>query len=561
MVSDTRLFTHPRVHADFDFDGIRGFDTSLRVRIPGPFSYYGRDVCHQQRRFELWSPNSSKTPVYPGTRPAGFSLVPPLTHRRTDGSGGRFDWTLIPQHLDRKVLHHPFILDPERVNHTQPEFTYLTAVWHSLPKPSTGRLDREFISRLCERAAMLEKSRLDAVSKLPPNLRDLATLVSDAPTQSEIQKFGDDLDWDTCVDDITHIQRLLREKAGWLRMMATLRSTDWIMGVPADRQGHIVPVTEGVLGAWINGGDEDVIQWFLRTGVPCYIIHEYRNGVDFGHGVSECRSRCSSTSFCPSDIWHLRDDVNAYETVAVRNHSPWSTEHPTPCGRNITASAEQLACSSSHYHGYSRRQIHIFQQPEPADEDIVWPSAVVFPDRIPWLRPPPIAVTNQKGPWLRFSVETLEVATHALNGRDVMQQRGKNFKGDGTLYGPFYDRKNKRQLYFESLSKVPGLVSDKAFGRPVPFYHFVDASRGKTGPKTIARSEWMYYSAEPTPSDIGKEPPLPLAAELAIYEPPIPPSDPYKKDDENEDEDDYGFYHPHIDVPASADPGESCPYT
>jgi hypothetical protein len=167
------------------------------------------------------------------------------------------------------------------------------------------------------------------------------------------------------------------------------------------------------------------------------------------------------------------------------------------------------------------------------------------------------------------------MATHALNDRDVMRQRGKNFKGDGTLIGPYYDCKNKRQLYFNSLEKVPGLISDKVFGRPVPFYHFIDANRSsKSGPKTVIRSEWMYNSAEPTPSDIGKEPPLPLAVELAIYKPPIPPLDPYKEDDENEDEDDDGLYPPApssdlaslstvpcIDASASAVPGESPPYT
>jgi hypothetical protein len=566
MVGDTRVFTHPHVHANFDFDGVRGFDTSLRVRIPSPFPYSGRDVCHQRRRFELWSPNSWKTPVYPGTRPAGFSLVPPLTHRRTDGSGGRYDWTLIPQHLDRKVPHHPFILDPERAsaNHALPEFAYLTSVWRSSRKPSVGHLDPVFVSCLRDRAVTLETNRLGALYQLPPHLHDLGTLISDAPTQSEIQKFEGDLDWDTCVEGMTHIQRLLREKSGWLRMMRALKSTDWMMGIPAAHQGdHIVPVNESVLGAWINGGDEDVIQWFLHTGVPCYIIHEYRDGVDFGHGVSERRSSCSSTSFCPSVIWHLRDDVNAYEAVAVRNHTSWSTELPTPCGRNIIASAEQLARSSSHYHGYSRRQIDILPQSEPEDEDIVWPSTIVFPDRIPWLRPPSIAKADGKGSWSRFSVETLEVAGHALNDRDVMQQRSKNFKGDGTLVGPYYDRKNKRQLYFNSLPKMPGLVSDRAFGCPVPFYHFVDASCGKSGPKTVVRSEWMYYRPEPTSSDIGKEPPLPLAAELAVYEPPIPPSDPYKEHDENEDgdEDDYDLCRPRIDAPASADPRESHPYT
>jgi hypothetical protein len=330
------------------------------------------------------------------------------------------------------------------------------------------------------------------------------------------------------------------------------------MGDPVAQQvSHIVPVNDAVLGAWINGGDEDVIQWFLHVGVPCYIIHEYRHGMDFGYGVSEHRNRCSSNSFSPQVIWHLRDDMNAYEDLAIHHQIPWSTEHQEPpCGHNVISAPELLTCSSSYFHGYSRPTNHIFQQPEPEDEDIVWPSTIIFLDCIPWLKPPPITTVNDMGPWSCFAVVTLEVEGHPLDGRDVMQQRGKNFKGD-KFDCPCFDRKNKHQLYFTSLPKVSGLVSDRVFGCPVLFYHFVDASHS---PKTVGRSKWMYYSAKPACSDIGKEPPLPVATELAVYG-PTTLLNPYM---DNEDEDDEDDYHPgsfsvavRINAPASPDPGES----
>ena len=158
MPVDTRRFTTPHVHANFDFDGSRGFDTSLNFLLPEISQYTGRDVRYGARRFELWSPNSFKLPVYPGTRPPGFSLVPPLAYRRTDGSGGRFDWTLIPQYLDTNLLHHPFIIDPQLVQcPVPPEFTYLTHVWESSGF-SHGRLTREFYNTLLGRAEVLEKN-------------------------------------------------------------------------------------------------------------------------------------------------------------------------------------------------------------------------------------------------------------------------------------------------------------------------------------------------------------------------------------------------------------------
>jgi hypothetical protein len=88
-----------------------------------------------------------------------------------------------------------------------------------------------------------------------------------------------------------------------------------------------------------------------------------------------------------------------------------------------------------------------------------------------------------------------------LYGREVMQERGRHFNGDSDLIRPYYDRQNKRQLYFTSLPTVPGVVSDpQVFGRPVPFYHFVGPNGVESvHPKNITCSEWMYYSQEPLP--------------------------------------------------------------
>jgi len=121
-----------------------------------------------------------------------------------------------------------------------------------------------------------------------------------------------------------------------------------------------------------------------------------------------------------------------------------------------------------------------------------------------------------------------------LCGRDIMQERGRKFMGDD-LISPYYDRQNKRQLYFDSLPPVKGLVSDKAFGRPVPFYNFVGPSQSRGVPYAVPCSEWMYYEREPEDSDIGSEAPMPTATDLPLHNQPI--SDPYDEDDE----DDLGF--------------------
>jgi hypothetical protein len=276
-------------------------------------------------------------------------------------------------------------------------------------------------------------------------------------------------------------------------MMKALRHTGWNMGDPANvRSSRIGPANDTVLGVWVNGGDERVVMWFLRLGVPCSVIREYCEGLDFGYGIPECRSRDCTASFCLPVIWHLLDQVNTYEVVALRNSTSFVKEPPVlSCGPNIKVLPNALARSSSHVHGYFRPMDKQFQ-PEPEDGDIVWPCALPFPDRNPWIKPPPIIAAPAAGSWSRFSIRTWDVdESHTLYGREVMQERGNKYTGDFDSIGPYYDRQNKHQLYFTLCPHVKGLISDKAFGRPVPFYEFVGPNRARGIPSTVRRSEWM----------------------------------------------------------------------
>jgi hypothetical protein len=540
MPADSRRFTRPHVRADFDFDGVRGFDTSLHIHIPAPIKYVGRDVVHQSRHFELWSPNSEKTPVYPGTKPVGLSLVPPLDHHRTDGSGGRFDWTLIPQHIDTNHLHHPFILDPARLKTRSPEYVYLTSVWDPL-SPTSGRLRQDFFGSLISRAEKLESRRLDMLNDTPSSLRALASLVSNAPIASDFQHFEGEITWDTCVEGVVHLQRVMREKDAWLRMMSSLRSTKWSIEVPL--VSPLPGTQEQFLGGWINGADERIAKWLLHLGLPCFIIHEYRKGLDFGPGISDRRSCHVTHSFCPEQVWHLLPNINAYEAVAMRHPTPWSKSPPTFRCLNVIATAEALDLSSSQSQGYVRPVSDVYQQPDPEDGDNTWPSSCLFKDRIPWIKPPPIMEASKKGAWSRFCIESLDVDEgHPLHGRDVMQERGKSFRGDLGQTRPYYDRENKRQLYFTSPPPIPaGLVCGPAFGYPVPFYHFVSLVPPNQPPKTCRRSKWMYTKADPSPAEIGREAPVPTATQLEPY--PRAPTDPYQEEDHDDDDDeDYPWH-------------------
>jgi hypothetical protein len=487
-MTDTRIYHSPHYRSGFQYhDGFRSFDTTLSFTITSKFEYVGHDVEYSGRRFELWSPNADRIPVYPGTSPSSFSMVPPLPHPRIDGSGGRFDWTLVPQHLDANKLHHPFIMTPEH-GKGRVEFECLTSTWQHAP----GELSEEYITRLLHRAKELEERRLLLLPTIPDACNQIISLVNSHPTSNEIIQFRGLRNWEKCVSGVTHIQRLLREKAAWSYMVGALKASNWTFDAPP--MESIPKSRPYLIGSWVNGGRSEHIQWLLHLGVPCYIIHQYRDGVDFGYNVAECRSRRVS-SFCPSDTVHIQSDVNEYEIISVRNGTQWADDNNLPpCGISVRGHATQLARSASHEHGYTRPVSDRYIPPNPEAGSIRWPSEIVHPSRVPWFRPPPVRPSWTKR-WLRFAEEELETP----DGDDtvtIMRDRGYNFKG-GDLWGPYFDREHGRQLFFCEEPGIPdGVVNAAIYGQPVPYYDFT-AATSSTRTKSVAPSTWMYLKEKP----------------------------------------------------------------
>lgn len=218
-------------------------------------------------------------PVYPGTKPV--NIKPPF-EPRIDGSYGQFDWTLIPQHLNTNLLHHAFILDPKRLKDGLVDYIPLTRQWESLSL-GTGHLQLLFVTSLIAQAEKLERRHLQMLDTLPSALHKIGSLVSCAPTTLDIRQFDGEITWDEGVEGVVEIQRVMREKEGWLRMMDVLHSTAWSMEVSL--VSPPAAVQERYLGVWVNGVDERAVRWLLHVGVPCFIIHKYREGLDFGPGI------------------------------------------------------------------------------------------------------------------------------------------------------------------------------------------------------------------------------------------------------------------------------------
>lgn len=74
-----------------------------------------------------------------------------------------------------------------------------------------------------------------------------------------------------------------------------------------------------------------------------------------------------------------------------------------------------------------------------------------------------------------------------------------------------------RVLHFKILDSVPGVVDAGIYGRPVPFYHFVEVGQGKYPiVRTVSRSTWAYASQKFKWSK-DTTAPIPGATRLPVY--------------------------------------------
>src|SRR6202142_1748462 len=523
MSLNNRVFTTPHYHVDFGYDGLRGFDTRLSHTITQHFSYEGydvelRDTVRGNRRFELWSPNFSTIPMYPGTPPPNFSMTPPLRCLRVDGSGGRYDCTLFPQHPDTNRHHLPFIIRPgQGLRERLVEFRTLPhspGVWKPAHLgPTKGCISAGYLKSLSERAVTLESARialLPSISAAHPDWAYIKTLVDAHPTPAEISRFTTITDWESFLHGLAHIQRQLREKAAWVHMCEALKHTCWSLDVNVN-SNEALAVREREMGAWVNGAPKSAVSWLLKLGIPCFIIHEYREGVDFGAQVPERRNLTCKSSFYPEPF--DRKD-NPYENIAMRGKTTWLDEIAIlPGGPHIEGRPEEFARSSSSEHGYCRPQSCLYLPQDAPFGSITWPSELVYPDRVPWYRPPPVAPEWKKS-WERF--EEQELSSNHPRWKDVktvMVWRGKKARIDAEAV--LYDRTLGRTLYFQTLDSIQGVVDVQRYGRPVPYYHFVTIGQGNDPMiKQHRRSTWGYAKQKPDQLDVGRTLDMPDANSL-----------------------------------------------
>ncbi|TFK69148.1 hypothetical protein BDN72DRAFT_897537 [Pluteus cervinus] len=331
---DTRQFTTPRYRCDYDYDGPRVFHLGLGFVLrlnPAP-NFHCHDVVDPHdgdKRYELWSPNAELA-VFPGVRPENFSLDLPHLSPRFDGSGGRWDFTLNPQYLETGKLHHAFIRRTTSYSLDPPEFWPLTNHWApcvtSLEK--TGTVDADLCQNLKDRSKQLLKQaevlRRDHRRELqecsfwlpePPKVAQLDSLSALAQPHS----------WESQVDRLAHVQRQLKELAGWVECANNIAKTPYSIKDKAPKlYTQCFPSgDERFLGVWAHGDHEEAILWLLGRGIPCYFAHQYRENIEYGEHIAFDRRNSVVQDFVPQVTpVHLSPEHNPYFKLALRQQAP-----------------------------------------------------------------------------------------------------------------------------------------------------------------------------------------------------------------------------------------------
>ncbi|TFK61537.1 hypothetical protein BDN72DRAFT_904018 [Pluteus cervinus] len=338
---DTRQFTTPRYRCDYDYDGPRVFHLGLGFVLrlnPAP-NFHCHDVVDPHdgdKRYELWSPNAELA-IFPGVRPENFSLDLPHLNPRFDGSGGRWDFTLNPQYLECGKLHHAFIrrTTSYSLSTDPPEFWSLTDHWApcvtSLEK--NGAVDSHFYQNLKDRSKQLLKQAEVINRDHRQELQECSFWLPEPPKVAELDclsALAQPHPWEDQVDRLAHVQRQLKELAGWVECANAIARTPYSIKAQASKlYAQCFPSgDERFLGVWAHGDHERAILWLLGRGIPCYFAHQYRENIEYGEHIALDRRNSVVHGFVPQVTpTHLSPEHNPYFKLALRqqartSHSP-----------------------------------------------------------------------------------------------------------------------------------------------------------------------------------------------------------------------------------------------
>ncbi|KAJ7459192.1 hypothetical protein B0H11DRAFT_2242759 [Mycena galericulata] len=467
-----------------------------------------RTVRLQNRVLELWSPNSLQLPFLPGFRLLNFLPSMPLkpTERRYDGHAGKHDCLYAPQYYRGATAHWPFMRRVASVAESDSAavaFAPLSRYWVSTKLGSIeGHLDPEFVSRLSAFKRELDDRARPFRRSLGGNSASWDARPK-AASETAITALLGLRTWDGAVDSGVAVQRGLRELEGWIAWMTarfqqdgwTLNQFKWMSMPLAD---------DNLIGLWINGMKEELVMRYMAAGVPCFLVHEYlvdaipRPGPVFGSLLEG------------TELESLLSDRNPYQQIARLQAGRLDSMPSTSDGRGLAPAtiAEDKSRSSSQYLEALTRAA-----PQPAEYSATQVAAppterepnrfehrkietlTINPDRVNWVVPPPVhKARDDKKKWTKWELDEYE-------GITAFVYRGKSREIEAA--NEWYDRENKRRLFFGHLELDPGVLDAGVFGAPAPQFPFITDEGNRGVP--ARPSYWMYSREAPSRGDAGRE--------------------------------------------------------
>ncbi|EDR00561.1 uncharacterized protein LACBIDRAFT_334083 [Laccaria bicolor S238N-H82] len=288
------------------------------------------------------------------------------------------------------------------------------------------------------------------------------------------------------------------------------------------------------VGTWLNGMDERTARWYLKEGIPCFIVREISSRERAKLTALETMIDFAAGSSASSIHWN----VNKYDTLAIEQGDLLITDttrsfDPGWIWPAVRTDNEEL----------KRPKEVVNYEPPPLT------TIVVDADRIPWIKPPPVQKAEQSLPgvpsherkkWRKF------VEQH--HPENTFLETSPKRNPDYMTYTRF-DRERRWQILFlKPLKAPPGCVSDiDIFGQPCPDGTYKDMAQKR---KRVGRPAWIYNRMDPKTNDLRKEAPVPRPEDLPlIHGPPLPAPGSNGNDDDDDD-----WYYPNLDFGAPVVP-------
>ncbi|THU94447.1 hypothetical protein K435DRAFT_860496 [Dendrothele bispora CBS 962.96] len=517
---DSRRFAKNRLRCLSGYGCAPSVDDSMLFFMNQSNPYTGRVVSYEEDDLdeeedklylELYSRNSSQHPFFPG-KPE--SVVPLAPIPRVDGNLGQFDATRNPQYYDARRPYLPFIKRAEMGTYSkkEPENAPAIDVWYVNTSSHIGQgvVQKDYWLALSARADVLsvEANLLEMSS----NCASWPGFVDSKPAYPSESSWslhsakgpGSYMDFEECLAQLLPVQRWVKEFAAWVKMgklllSSPLRRTNTLGSTP------LQPCDDSLIGLWINGLEEDKVEWFGRIGsVPLFIVHRIRGRLDNPTANSPYRK--------PSCIQYTTLNSNP---LLIR----WE---------GLFQASEARLISEFYDLGMARQEnipYDSYDRSPPQKSTIVnqtLATEILSSDHYTWIRPPAVKTAPSIGKWETF------IEDSDADFQPCMRRVGKNSRTDSEDHDyKYFDRIYKRILFFPTKPIIPqGIAHNTGIFRipcpELPFYTTNDFT-WLTSP-----SKWIYESELPKNSDIGRvapEPEIHRLPFLADKSPSVPSSE------------------------------------